>query len=181
LDSADTCTFNSSDFDVSCLSPNSTPGVSDDVVVLSGFGSVSDGGNGVVEGGSASGGVEDSSGVSLEDRGVSLNGDGDGLSGNGGHELSFGVGWNVLVSENVEESLRGVVFAGSLFGGVWVGSLKLGLVGLEVGEGVCLPSTVASVRGLVAVDDFLLGDGDEVSGLEEMSTLNTGNSSESPA
>ena len=109
LDSADTWSFDGSDFDVSLLSPSSTPGVSDDVVVLSGFGSVSDGGNGMVELGSASGGVEDSTGVSLEGRSVSLNGDGDDSLSNGGLELGNGVGWNVLVSKNLELSLGGVV------------------------------------------------------------------------
>jgi len=35
LDTADSWTFNGSDFDVSILSPTTTPGVSDDVVLIS--------------------------------------------------------------------------------------------------------------------------------------------------
>ena len=44
-------------------------------------------------------------------------------------------------------------------------------MGLDVGEGVGLPSTLASVRGLVAVDNFLLGEAEEVSGGDLMVTL----------
>jgi len=63
LDTADTSSVNGGDLDVSIKSPRGTPGVSDDVVVLSVFGSVSDGGNGVIELGSASGGVHNTAGV----------------------------------------------------------------------------------------------------------------------
>merc|ERR1719263_1905705 len=75
LDTADTGAFDSGDLDVSLISPRSSPGVSDDVVLLSVLGSVSNGGNGVIELSSASFGVQDTTGVLLEDSIVSLNGD----------------------------------------------------------------------------------------------------------
>jgi len=53
LDTADSWSVNGSDLDVSSITPGSTPGVSDEIVVLSRLGSVSDGGDGVVEVGSA--------------------------------------------------------------------------------------------------------------------------------
>ena len=57
LDTADTKTINSSDLDVSLISPGSTPGVSNNVVLLSVLGSITDGGDGVIELSSASLGV----------------------------------------------------------------------------------------------------------------------------
>ena len=54
-------------------------------------------------------------------------------------------------------------------------------MGLEVGESVSLPSTVATIGGLVAVNNLLLGEGDEVSGLDGMGTLDGASGRESPA
>lgn len=77
LDTADTLSFDSSDLDVTLVSPGSGPGVTDDVVLFTSLGSVSDSSDGVVKVGSAGGGVEDTALVLLEDGSVSLNGDGD--------------------------------------------------------------------------------------------------------
>jgi len=80
LDTADTSSEPSilgGDVDVTSISPSWSPGVSDDVVGLSVFLSESDSGDGVIEGGSASGGVHDSTGVTLEDLGVGFDGNGD--------------------------------------------------------------------------------------------------------
>ena len=73
--------------------------------------SVSDSGDGVVELGSAGGGVEDSTGVHLEDGGIGLNGDGGWSLGNGGLELWDGFGGNVGVGSNSDLTLRGRVLA----------------------------------------------------------------------
>jgi hypothetical protein len=77
LDTADTGSADGGDLDVTFVTPSSTPGVSDDVVVKVGGGivSITDGGNGVIEVGSASGGVENTGLILLEDSLVSLNGD----------------------------------------------------------------------------------------------------------
>ena len=53
LDTADTgSSFNSGDHDVTSVTPASTPGVSDDVVVLSTLVSITDGSDGVIKAGS---------------------------------------------------------------------------------------------------------------------------------
>ena len=184
LDTADTGTIDGGDLDVSSVTPGSTPGVSDDVVLLSGLGSVSDGGNGVIEGGTTGLGVEDTTSVHLEDGLVGLDGDGGWGLSDGSLQLGDGVGWDVSVRGNTNLTLGGIIFAGaglSMSRGVWVSGLELLKLGLEVGEGVGLPSTLASVRGLVAGDDFLLGEGEELSGLEEVSTLDSAGGGESPA
>ena len=145
LDTADTWSFDGSDLDVSSISPGGTPGVSDEVVVLARLGSVSNSGDGVIEVGSAGGGVEDTSGISLEDELIGLDGHGDWGLGNGSLELGNGVGWDVLVVGNVD--LSGVlgIFAGSVNSVVGVVRLKLlsGLLGVL--EGGILPSSIASV------------------------------------
>ena len=181
LDTADTDTWDGSDLDVSLVSPRGTPGVSDDVVVLGSIVSVSDGGDGVVELGSASGGVEDSTGVHLEDRSVGLNGDGGWSLGNGSLELINGLGSNVGVGGNTNLTLGGRVLAGSISGSVWIVSLELLSVGLGIGEGVVLPSTRASVGSGVAVNELLLGKGEESSGLDEVVSLNGSGGREGPA
>jgi hypothetical protein len=181
LDTADTNSVNGSDLDVSSISPRGTPGVSDEVVLLSTLGSVSDSGNGVIELGSAGGGVEDSTGVHLEDGSVGLNGDGSWSLGNGCLKLAHGFGGNVGVGGNSDLTLGGGVLAGSISGGVWVGSLELLTVGLGIGEGVVLPSTLASVGRGVAVDELLLGKGEEGSVSDELVSLDGSGGGESPA
>jgi hypothetical protein len=49
LDTADSLSFNGSDLDVSLVSPAGTPRVSDDVVVLTTFSSVTNSGDGMIE------------------------------------------------------------------------------------------------------------------------------------
>ena len=92
--------------DVSLLSPRSTPGVSDEEVVLSVVGTVSNSGDGVVEVGSALLGVEDSTGVELE---VSLGIDRDAswLLGNGGLKLGDALVLDVRVSGDLNLLLLG--------------------------------------------------------------------------
>ena len=181
MDTADTLASDGSDLDVSLVSPRGTPGVSDDVVLLSRLGSVSDGGDGVIELGSAGGGVHDTGGVHLEDGSVGLNGNGSWSLGNGGLELVDGLGGDVGVGGNSDLTLGGGVLAGSVSGGVWVGSLELLTVGLGVGEGVVLPSSSASVGGGVAVNELLLGKGEKGSVGDELVSLNGGGGRESPA
>jgi len=100
LDTADTGSVDGGDLDVSLVTPGSTPGVSDNVVVLSTLGSVSNGGDGMVEGGSAGSGVQDTAVVHLEDRLVGLDGDGHNLLVKGSLKLSDAVGWYLRVSSD---------------------------------------------------------------------------------
>jgi len=89
LDTADTSSepsFLGGDHDVTLISPSWSPGVSDDVVGLSVFLSITDGGDGVIEGGSASGGVHDTTGISLENFSVGFDGNRDWSLSNGGKE-----------------------------------------------------------------------------------------------
>ena len=79
MDTADTSSepsFLGGDHDVTGISPSWSPGVSDDVVGLSVFLSITDGGDGVIEGGSASGGVHDTTGVSLENFNIGFDSNG---------------------------------------------------------------------------------------------------------
>lgn len=119
--------------------------------------------------------------VALEDGCVGFDGDGRWAGGDGSLELSNGIGENVGVSGGLDLTFGLVVSAGSLSGGVWVGSLEFLTVGVEVVESVRLPSTLATVGGGVAINDFLLGKGEESSGLDEVGTLNGGGGRESPA
>jgi len=46
-------------------------------------------------------------------------------------------------------------------------------MGFKVFEGMGLPSTLASMRGKVTRDNFLLGEVQELSSLDEVSTLDS--------
>jgi len=103
LDTADTGgSFDGGDHDVASISPVWSPGVSDDVVVLSVLVSISDSGDGVIEVGSASGGVENTTGVTLEGRSVGFDGNRDWSSGNSSHELGSRVGSDGVDSGDVD-------------------------------------------------------------------------------
>ena len=185
LDTADTSSIDGGDLDVSLVSPGWAPGVSNDVVVLSSLGSVSDGSDGVVEVGSAGWGVEDTAVVHLEDGLVGLDGDGDDSLVEGGLELRDAVAWHVGVSSDADLTSRGelgvAVSGSSGSGGVWVVRLKSLWAGLEVLEGLVLPSTLASVARGLARDELLLGEGEEGSSLDLMGSLDASGGTESPA
>lgn len=103
MDTADTSgSFNGGDHDVTLISPSWSPGVSDDVVLLSILNTISDGGDGVIEVGSASGGVENTTGVTLEGHSVGLDGNGNWSLSDGSDKLG-GRSWlNVVVRGNVD-------------------------------------------------------------------------------
>ena len=56
--------------------------------------------------------------------------------------------------------------AGSVSGGVGVVLFKGLSVLLDVLHGVSLPSTIASIAGVVAIDELLLGEGEELTLLD---------------
>ena len=181
MDTADTLSFDGGDLDVSLVSPGSTPGVSDEIIILSVLGSISDGSNCVVELGSAEGGVQNTGFVLLEDGFVGLNGHGHWLLGNGGLELGNRLGWDGLVG--LDTDLSGVLGSLASSGSSGVGVVVFEVLGLllSVDEGVGLPSTVASIGLGVAVNELLLGEGEELSGGNEVGTFDGSSGGESPA
>ena len=136
MDTADSLTLNGSDLDVSLISPGGSPGVSHEVVLLAVLGSVTNSGDGVVELGSASGGVEDTGLVLLEDGSIGLNSHGDWLLGDGGLELVDGLSWDGSVGLDI--NLTGVLgsLASSSSSGVGVVILEVLGVLLSVDESV---------------------------------------------
>ena len=183
--SVDTADVLNTDLDVSFGSPRWSPGVLDEEVVLSAFGSVSDSEDTVVKLGSASRGGDNTAGVRLEDSLVGLDGDGHWSVGEGSLKVDTGgVRLDISVSTNLTSSLGGVVLAlgeERVGSSVWVVSLEHEWGGLDVGESVVHESTIASVVLLRAVNELLLREGLEVSGGKEFSTLNGTSGGESPA
>jgi len=164
LDTADTGgSFNGGDLDVTLISPVWSPGVSDDVVVLSVFVSISDSGDGVIEVGSAGGGVKNTTGVTLESHLVGFNGNRDWSLGNSGHQLGGRVLLDVVIGGDEDlwgsflEARSGV--SGS--GGVWVFSFGGLSVLLNVFHSFVLPSTLASIARGIAGNELLFGEGEE--------------------
>jgi hypothetical protein len=181
LNSADTGSFDGSDSDVTGFSPASTPGVSDDVIVLTSFTSVSDGGDGVIELSSALWVVEDSRFVALEWHGVGFNSDGSWSLGDGGLKLGWRLWGNRVVRSNLNSTSDALVLASTVFTNVWVVSFDRLGVGLIVVEGKSLETTLASVGNGVAVDKLLLGEAEKISILDLVVSLNSSGGRESPA
>jgi hypothetical protein len=183
LDTADTGSIDGSELDVAINTPGGAPGVLDEPVVLSVLVTVADGEDGVVECGSASFGVEDTGGVGLEDVGVSLDRDGDGLSSKGSLEGGNGVGADLVGAGDLDlgVGIFSIVRAGTVLGSVGVGSLARGVVRFVVAEGKGLVSTVATEACMDTVDELLLGDGEEISGLDPPLTFEGTSGGEAPA
>ena len=162
LDTADTGgSFNGGDHDVTLISPVWSPGVSDDVVRLSVSVSISDSGDGVIELGSASGGVQDTAGVTLESHLVGFDGDGDWSLGDSSKELSSRVGLDGVDLGDVGNWGSSLLARSgvSRSGGIWVFRLgNLSVLG-NVFHSFGLPSTSASVAGGIARDELLFGEG----------------------
>jgi len=185
LDTADTDTVGDTDSDVTLLTPLGSPGVLDDVVVLTVLGTVTDGEDGVIHLSSALGGGDDTTGVLMEGWLVSLNTNGDWLLGNGSLKLIWGVLWNILRLGDLNLTFGLVVLAVEEWGlgSVWVVGLGLHGVALGVLEGSVWHTTVATKVAIEvgAVNELLFGEGDEVASGEEMSTFHSTGGRERPA
>ena len=182
MDSADSLSFDGGDSDVASFSPSGVPGVSDDVVVLSVFVSVSNGGDGVIKLGSTLSGVDDSTLVVHEDVLVGLDDDGDGSLADGSLELGNAVGLNLVVVGDSDLAHSGLISALTVLGVVRVvHSLLLG-VSTEVLEGFVGSSSLASpgVDGL-AVHELHLRELHQLSGGNLVMSFDGGGGSESPA
>ena len=144
----------------------------------------------MIEVGSALGVGKDTSLVGLEDHLVSLDGNSEGLLVEGGLHLVGVVGGDVSVVGDSDGSGGGsLVSAGALDGvdtrGVGVDGLELGLVAiLVVLVGVSLETTIASVVAVLkvgAINELLLGEGEEFTSGDLVGTLKGTGGGESPA
>jgi len=182
LDTADTGTVTGgADLDVSIETPGGVPGVLDEVVVLTVLGTVSNSEDGVIEGGTASGGGHNTGGVELVDELVGLNGDSNGTLVEGGMELGGGLSGDIRVVGDTNSSGVGGVGASAVLTSVSVLSLVGELVSLSVLEGPLLPATIATTGLGVTVNKLLLGEGDELSSGNSVSTLHSTGGGERPA
>jgi len=186
LDTADTITVLNSKSDVSRFSPGGSPGVSDDVVVLSVLGSPSDGNDTVVELGSASGSGNNTTSVVLEWSLVGLNSNRDWSVLEGSLEGGGGSNLNVSVSGGGNNTVgRFGRRAGSSdsesSGGIGVVRLEHLWGGLGVFESVVHKSTIASTVLGGAGNQLLLRKRKEGSGSDLMVSLKSSGGREGPA
>ena len=161
LDTADTGgTFNGGDHDVTLISPVWSPGVSDDVVRLSVLVSISDSGDGVIELGSAGGGVNNTGGVTLEDTGSGADGDGGWSTSDG--SLKLGSGFWCDVVDAVDEDMRVTLqFAWarsslSISSSVWNSFSKMLSSSGNVVHDFLLPSSSAPSAVSITLNNLLL-------------------------
>ena len=144
------------------------------------LGSVSDSNDGVTSGGTALTGVDDSLSITVE---WSLGGDRDGswsLS-NGSLEGRDGVWLDSVGADRFDLTVGFAVFAGSSLGGVLVVALVFLVVTVQVFETSMGGTTVTSVGLGVAINKLLLGEVQELSTLDFMTTFHRGSGRESPA
>jgi len=190
LDTADTLTIDDGELDVALVTPGGVPGVLDEPVVLTVLSAVADGEDGVIEAGATLGGAHDAGLVGLEDQLVGLNGDGKRLLVETGAHLADGVrGDGVVVADGDSGGAGGVVSTSGLVsggaGGVRVDGLELGLGAiLVVLVSFLLKSTVASqvaVLEVGAINELLLGEGEELTSGNLVSTLEGSGGGEGPA
>ncbi len=188
LDTADTLAIDDSESDVTLLTPGGVPGVLDLPVVEAGGLVVAPAGDehGVVGSGTALGGVKDTTSVVLPGALVGLNGDREGLGCEGGLHLGDVIGGNEAVLGDLDGGGARLVVLASAGGSclatlVGVDALELSLVGLPVLECLVLPSTVAAVVGGGAVNELLLGEGEELAGVDLVDTLEGTGGRERPA
>jgi len=165
------------DPDVTFLSPGGTPGVLNDEVI----GSVTDGSDGVVKSDTASSG-DDTLGVELEGVLVSFDDDSNWLLVNGGEEVLDVLGGDESsTSDSGLGGLGGIVGTLGVLTDVGVVSFGFESVGSDVGHSEVGPSSVATVAGLVTIDDLLFREGGQGVTVDLVETFRGGNGSESPA
>ena len=117
-------------------------------------------------------GVKDSAGVHLEDGLVGLDTDSNWLLDNSGFELGDALWKNILASSNGNLTLSGNILAGpggSSTSSVWVVSFKLLSVILNIFEGKGGETTTTSFTSFVTGGNLLLGEGEKLLGLDEVS------------
>lgn len=163
------------------FSPRGSPRVSDDVVVLAVVGSVSNNNDGVVKSSSTSWVVHNTSSVSSEVWVSSSNGDRNWALVDSGNELVNRSGWHLMDGGDVDLSRELGGSASLVRGLIWIVALKNLSVLLNVLHTILGKTTLATVADVIAVNELLLSELDEVSGLNSVMTLNVGSGSERPA
>merc|ERR1712010_71079 len=185
LDTADTLAVDDGELDVALVTPGGVPGVLHRPVVGTVLSAPTSDEHGVVQASATGGAVKDTRRVVLEDALVSLDGDSEGLAGEGRLHLGDVVGCDEVVVGDLDGGGRGLIVLTSastsgLARDVGVGGLKLGLVALPVLEGLVLPSTVAAVVASRAVNELLLGEGEERSSPDLVDTFKDTSRGERP-
>ena len=183
VDTADTRALISvSNLDVTLITPRSTPGVSDENVLLAILNTITDSSNTVVKRGTAGSRVEDTRGVVLEDIGVGLNSNGDGVLSNSSQQSLTVVLLDILVALNGSLGLALSILALTIPSSVGVVLLRAETtVGNDVLESVVHQTTVATVRLGIAIDELLLRKVVEGTGLDGNDTFDGSDGRESPA
>ena len=172
------------DADVTLLTPAGPPRIFDDPVGRLGGHVVTDGEDTVVDlGGDAVG--HDTARVCLPRGGVNSDGEGTDFGEGGGH-IVFVVGDSLVGVDLGDVGLARVFAGGNLThsGNVRIGGFRSDPTGPRIDgplEGVLHQTTVAAVVILVARDEFLFGDRDEVVTRESPSTFDTTGGREGPA
>lgn len=177
--------------DISLISPVSRPGVLDDPVVLSVKSSVSDSKDLMIEEASSTSAlwlVVDSRGVEAEGINRGINGDSDWSNSDSALESWLAELSDVDVSLNGDSRSEIIGTTESILSEIWIVSLSSNSSVIDHPlEGRGSESSIASSGLLLApvdpsaVDDLLLGDRDEVSGLDGPGSLDGSSRSECPA
>jgi len=156
LNAADAITFNGHDVDVSLVTPGNVPRVSHDVVFLAcGVFGVPNDCHGMVDVGCACGGVDDTGLVAKEYSIVCSHKSRNWTLSNGSKQVSSSSCRNLVVVSD-SYSTSGISLALPLFSLVWVilsGHLRMFL---QVIEGVVVPTSIATCRCSVAINQLLL-------------------------
>jgi len=138
----------------------------------------------VKRGGAAVGFIVNTTGVELEGVVAGIDGNRGGAFGNLILEIRFAAGGNVDVASKSRTAVGGAVLAGSILSSVGVRGLGVDtVVGDDVLEGISHETTIATLvtLGTRAINQVLLGEGDEGLGVQEVSTLNGASGGERPA
>jgi len=172
--------------DVTVHAPIGTPRVLDDPVIAAARGAVTDAQDTMIEGSArASGFVVNTAGIELEGLLRSIDGNADGTNvGRSGLESSLRARGDVGVGGKGGTTVGGIVLAITVFGGVGVAGFGVDtMVGDDVGEGIIHKTTVATIvtLGRRAVDEVLLGERNEGTGVDGMSTFDGASGGERPA
>ena len=117
----------------------------------------------------------------LEDSLVSLDGHRHWLHAGSGLELRNRVASHISVAGDLNLTLGRSLSASSVSASIWVSGFKLFSVGFSMLEGMGLPASLATIRGLIAIDKLLLRKTEELAGFKEVSTLDSAHSREGPA
>jgi len=161
LNTADSyASFNSSNLDVTCVTPRSCPWVSDDVEILSSIVTISYSGNGMIELGTTSRRVKNTGGISWENGTLSINCNWSWSSSDGSLKLSSWVSLDMInfINEDMWVSSQFTWASTSLSSSssVWNSFCKMLSNFSNIVHGFLLPSTSASSAVRIAHNDLLL-------------------------